>query len=308
VRARAGDWLLLLALTAMWGSAFLFTKLALTAFPPGQVVALRLLLATVVLVALALATGHGLPGRTRLWGYLLAVAVFGNALPFYLHSWGQQHVSSALAGILIAAMPLFTLVLAHRFVPGERITPARLTGVGVGFAGIVVLLGPQGLSAPDDPSELLAQLAVLGAAACYAVSAVVTRHRPRGDVVSASAGTLILASALMLPFAALEMPATGPTPEDGPGASLRAAAALAALGVFSTGAATLAYFRLIASAGPSFLALANYLIPLWAVGAGALFLGERLRPSDLAALVLVLAGIALTQLPRRPARHRSDGE
>ncbi|MDX1656490.1 MAG: DMT family transporter, partial [Candidatus Competibacteraceae bacterium] len=110
---RPRDWLLLLALVAMWGSSFLLTKLAVATLPPTAVVAGRLSIAALVLATMALVRGHRPPVSITLWGYFIAMGVVGSSLPFFLISWGQQHIDSALAGILMAVMPLVTLVLAH---------------------------------------------------------------------------------------------------------------------------------------------------------------------------------------------------
>jgi len=288
------DWLLLLALVALWGSSFALIKLALATLPPLTVVAGRLVIAAVVLIGWVYASGRRLKLSARLWLFLIAMAVTGNCLPFFLISWGQQFIDSALAGILMAVMPLVTLALAHFLVADEHIDPAKIFGFVLGFAGIVTLLGPESLRAwQGSDLPLLAELAVLGGAFCYAVNTIVARRRPASDALQAAAGVALAASVLMTPLAVIsERPWTlAPA-----GTSLLA---LGVLGVFSTAVATVLYFRLITSAGPTFLAMINYLIPLWAVMTGALFLGEQPGWNALGALVLILTGIALAQWPRR---------
>jgi drug/metabolite transporter (DMT)-like permease len=286
------DWLLLALLVAAWGSAFLMISVAVESLPPGSVVAGRLAVAALLLTVLVRVSGRRLPRRGIDWAFLAGVAVTGNAIPFFLISWGQQFIDSALAGILMAITPLATLVLAHLFVPGERLTPPRVGGFVLGFAGVTVLLVPSlGESRPLS-TELLPQIAVLVGAVCYGAASVIARRRPASDALSASAGTAILAAALMLPVAALtELPWTGPP-------SQAALWAVLGLGVISTAVASVAYFRLIETAGPTFVALSNYLIPPWAVGLGVVFLGERPRLLHLVGLGLVLLGIAVSQLHR----------
>jgi drug/metabolite transporter (DMT)-like permease len=293
-----GDWVRLLALTVLWGSAFLLTKIAVSTLSPDLVVAGRLAVACLLLAPLALlrprSGGARLPWGARLWVFLLLIAVFGNALPFSLIAWGQQRIDSALAGILMAIMPLATLGLSHYLVPGERLTPYRIAGFLFGFSGVLVLLGPDALQgAAKGEGSLPAMLAVLGGALCYAVSAILARLRPASDALPSAAATTLMATGLMLPF--VLGPGDLDLPLQGTAASL---GAVLALGAFSTALASILYFQLITSAGPAFVSQLNYLIPLWAVAAGMLFLGERPEPKALYALLLILGGILLVRLER----------
>ena len=278
----------------MWGSAFLLTKVAVSALPPETVVATRLVIAAAGLTALMLIMGKGLPGGRRQWLFFLAMAVLGNALPFWLISWGQQRIDGGLAGILMAVMPLTTLLLAHLFVAGERLNRSRSAGFLLGFLGIVVLMGPEALlELRGGGTVLLSELAVLGGAVCYAVNTIVARRRPDGDPLAAAAAVMMLASAIMVPLALAGTPvAVAEVPAN-------AAIAVGVLGVVSTALATVVYFRLVSAAGPTFVSLINYLIPLWALLGGMVFLGERPEWSALAALALILSGIALSEVKGR---------
>jgi drug/metabolite transporter (DMT)-like permease len=280
---------MLLALTVMWGSAFLLIKVALVAATPELIVATRLLVAASVLGLAWLLLRRRWPQGRRLWLFFVLIALLGNTLPFGLITWGQQSVDSSLAGILMAVMPLFTLVIGHFSVPGEHLTTRRLIGFGVGFSGMFVLMAPGLDASTAGAPPLIAMLAILGGAACYAVSAVLSRLRPPSDALTTAAATLLLASLMALVL-------FPPAPEDLvalPGATT-AVAAMLALGLFSTAVAALVYFRLITETGPAFVSQLNYLIPLWAVALGVLLLDERLAWSDLLAMLLVLAGIALS--------------
>ena len=301
------DWVRLLALTLLWGSAFLLTKVAVSSLDPDLVVAGRLSVACVLLVPLALlrrAGVGGAPWGARLWVFLILIAVFGNALPFSLIAWGQQRIDSALAGILMAVMPLATLGLSHFLVPGERLTPYRVAGFLLGFTGVLVLMGPDAVQgAANGEGPLLPMLAVLGGALCYAVSAILARLRPPSDALPSAAATTLLAAGLMLPL--VFSPGGLDPPGDAPGEPTWASlAAVLTLGAFSTAWASILYFQLIKSAGPAFLSQLNYLIPLWAVAVGMLFLGERPDSNALYALALILGGILLTQLERRRALRK----
>ncbi|MFN3987365.1 MAG: DMT family transporter [Rhodocyclaceae bacterium] len=293
MRRPLSHWLLLFALVAMWGSSFLMTKVAVSSLAPTHVVSGRLLVAALLLCTVVLVARRAMPCGGRIWAYFVVMAVVGNALPFILISWGQQRIDSGLAGILMAVMPLTTLVLAHFFVPGEHLDRRRLAGFGLGFCGIVVLIGPQALARLGGSGEVLAaQVAVLGGAVCYAVNTIVARRRPEADALLTAAVVLALATGLSLPLAlATPLPVLAHLP-------LEAALAVGFLGVVCTALATVGYFRLIALAGPTFLSLINYLIPLWAVGLGMLFLGERPEWNALFALVMILAGIGLSQSRR----------
>ncbi len=291
-------WLMLLALVVMWGSSFGLTEVALASVSAESVVAARIVIAGLVLVALVVATGRRIPLDARLWGFFAVMAVLGNCLPYWLITWGQETVDSGLAGILMAVMPLATLVLAHFFVAGERMSWVKAAGFALGFIGIVVLMGPEALLRIEGHgSALLAELAVVAGAVCYAANTIVARLCPLRDGLIAAAGTALAANLLLLPTIGGEL--TGDLEQ----LDLPAVWAIALLGVVSTALAPVLYFRVIRLAGPTFLSLINYLIPLWAVLVGMLFLGETPAWSALAALALILGGIAVSQVKsaRQPA-------
>ena len=303
-RHELSDWLRLLALTLMWGSSFLFTKIAVTALPMPVIVTARLSIAALLLLPLTLALSGGLPRGGRLWLFFGLIAVVGNLLPFSLITWGQHAIDSGLAGILMAVMPLATLALAHLFVPGERLTTYRVGGFLLGFAGVVVLIGPQALLAiGGEHGPLLPMLAVLAGALCYGVSAILARLRPPSDAVSSAAAVTLLAALLSLP-ASLQ---SGPV--DLAGLSVGVIGAVLFLGLLSTALAMIVYFRLIQSAGPGFTSQLNYLIPLWAVGVGMLFAGEQPTLGQWLGLGLILGGILLSRRePRSVPAARTKSE
>ncbi len=284
-------WLLLVTLSLLWGSSFALTRIAVSELSPAMLVVGRNLLASLVLLGLVLLLGRGWPRGPRLWAFILTIAVVGNMTPFLLISWGQQRIDSGLAGILMAIMPLMTLVLAHFLVAGERMTSARLVGFLIGFAGILALVGPAALRELGGPGEtLLAQLAVLLAACCYAVNTIIARHKPASDAWSTSALVLGMAWLLTLPLALLPADAVLPT-----GLSSGVLWAVLVLGVLCTALGSVVYFTLVTAAGPTFLSLINYLIPLWALAIGILFLGERPEWNHLLALVMILVGVGVSQ-------------
>jgi drug/metabolite transporter (DMT)-like permease len=288
------EWALLLSLVAMWGSSFMFNKLAVASVPPATVVAGRLALGTITLLVLLYARGLRLPPLGPIWGAYALLGFLGNALPFFLIAWGQQVVDSALAGILMAAMPLATLVLAHFVVHGEHMTTNRLAGFVLGFLGIVFLMEPAAVAGIGGAAiQILAQLAVLGGALCYSANSVLARLLIKTDFLVAATGTLLVAAALMLPIALLH---DKPWTLHPSGASL---ASIVWLGVGPTAIATICYFRLISSAGPTFMSLVNYLSPAIAVFLGVTLLGEKPGVAAYAGLTCILLGIAISQWRRR---------
>jgi drug/metabolite transporter (DMT)-like permease len=292
------DWVLLASLVAMWGSSFMFIKLGLATVPTATLVAARLILGALILLAVVHARGARLPALWqnggRVWGNYAILALIGNCVPFTAITWGQQRTDSALAGILMAVMPLATMVLAHFFVQGEHMTRNRVLGFILGFTGIVVLMGPSAFGGFDGNSlATLSQLAILFGALCYAANSVLTRILARGDdILVASTVMLLIASVVTLP-AALYV--------DRPWLLQTSAASLWSiiwLGVGPTAIATVAYFKLIASAGPTFMSLVSYMTPVVAVLMGVALLGETPGLNAYIALGLILLGIAVSQWRR----------
>ena len=170
------DWVLLLALVAMWGSSFMFNKRGLETVTPLALVAARLAVGALVLLIVVHARGMRLPQIGPVWAAYTAMGFVGNALPFFLITWGQQAIDSALAGILIAAMPLATLLLAHFIIAGEHLTQRRAAGFLVGFAGILVLMGPAvATRSRGSTLQVVSELAVLGGALCYSTNSILAR-------------------------------------------------------------------------------------------------------------------------------------
>ncbi len=290
----AVTWVLLLTLGILWGASFLAVELALHDFAPLQIAALRIALAAIIVTTASFALGDRLPPTTtpagrRIWLHCLGMAIFSNALPFSLLSWAQLNVNSGFAGISMAVVPLIILPLAHIFVPGEHLTRIKLTGFLLGFAGVVILIGPaQILAGTGSDVESTARLTCVIASCSYAIGAITTRTAPKGPALAFSSAALILASLIMLPLAFTLNPfPTAP--------NANAVLAILYLAVFPTALATMMLVHIIKTAGPSFLSLVNYQVPIWAVLFGMIFLGEALPGSFLVALALILLGMAISQ-------------
>lgn len=288
------DWAMLGLLGLIWGASFLGVELALTGFGPITTAAGRIGLAAIILVGLALRAGGlprwSAPNGPRIWAHILGMALFTNAIPFALLSWAQESVTSSFAGITMAIVPLMVLPLAHLMVPGERMSLRRVAGFAIGFAGVVVLIGlPQGQGAG------LARLACVGASACYAIGSINTRLCPPVGLIAYSAAGLTVAAILIVPAALLieGVPALPP---------VKAVAGLLYLGLLPTALATVILVSVTRSAGPSFLSLVNYQVPVWAVILGTVFLGESLPSAFLFALILIIAGLVVSRSPAQRLR------
>lgn len=298
------EWSLLLTLSLLWGGSFLFVELALRGLPPLTIVLGRVGLAALLLGGvLALrrgsdpASGDRLPRRA--WGAALVMGLLNNAIPFTLFVLAQGRIDSALAAIVNATTPLWTVVVAHLFTADERITPAKAIGLVFGFAGVAVMAGRAG------GGEAIAILACLGAALSYGLAAVWGRRfrrmgiPPLATAFGQTAGATLLLTPLWL---VLDRPWAMQAPGAGP---VLAVAAMAAL---STALAYLIYFRLLASAGATNLSLVTFLIPVSAAAMGMVFLNEALLPRHVLGFALIAAGLlAMDGRLMRRLRERGAG-
>ena len=286
----AANWAAVLALGLVWGAAFMGISLALRGFGPFTVAAGRLAIAALALAAagLWLKSSDGPKTTWRHAPYLLIVSLIGMALPFLLLSWGQTRVSSGFAGVAMSSVALFILPLAHVLVPGDQITPRKLIGFLLGFAGVVVLLGPSLLTEGWGGAEVLGRFACIGAAACYAIASLTTRLSPPIDPVALATWQVLLAALFMVPLALLVegMPVAFP---------VLPTTALIVLALVPTALAGFLRITVIRSAGPSFMSMVSFQVPVWAVVLGIVFLGEPVSPDLFLALTLILGGMLVSQ-------------
>ncbi len=298
-QATRRDWLSLALLGLIWGASFLGVAVALDGFGPLTVAAVRIAIGAIALMVVAFATGVGLPDFTtptgkRVWLHCLGFAIFTNALPFSLLSWAQLHVASGFAGITMAVVPLFVLPLA-RIVLKEPMTARKISGFLMGFVGVLVLIGPQALGGLGSATENVARVACVGASLCYATGTMITRTAPQTPLLSYSAAGLLIGALIIVPIA-LMMEGIPPALPAIP------IFALIYLGIFPTALATLLLVNVVNSAGPTFMSLVNYQVPIWAVVFGIIFLGEALPPTFITALVLILGGLFISQAKARRFR------
>lgn len=275
----------------VWGSTFMFIEVALTGISPFWLATYRLAIASVVMGAIWIGLRcplaldpHNAP---KPWQYLWSGAI-SSAVPFLLLNWGQTHVTSGFAGTAMSAVPLVVLPMAHFLVPGERMSWAKAIGMGMGFVGVILLVGGDAFDSSGSALEVWGRLACLAVAVCYALNSVTIRRLPPVDPIGLTTMMMIAGCVITLPFSIL---AEGWPPVP----SGQALGALIAIGVVSTATMNLLRVLVIRSAGPTFLTLVNYQVPVWSVVLGALILGEALPPSLLSALGLILAGVAISQ-------------
>lgn len=286
----AKSWIMVATLGLVWGASFLFIELALTGVGPFWLTASRILFAGLLTTAIWKMRGRPLyeTDERAGWVPLLAVGVLSSALPFVAISWGQQFVTSGFAGVSMAAVALVVLPLAHFFVPGERLTLRRSLGFLIGFIGVAVLIGPEAFRSTEVDGELFGRFACVLGAACYAVSSVLMRRLPPVDPVGLSAVTLLIGAVPVTVLAAI-VEGVPPMP------SAEVAMVILTLGLVQTAAANLLRVMVIRSAGPVFMSLTNYQVPLWSVLLGVLLLGESVEASLFMAMVLILTGVFLSQ-------------
>jgi drug/metabolite transporter (DMT)-like permease len=272
-------WLWLIALASIWGASYMFIKIGLRDLSAPMIACVRIGLAALVLVPLA-ASRHALGGVRHRMGTIVILAAVQVAGPFLLIALGEQEISSALAGILVATAPIFTAVLAIWVDHEERSEGVRLVGIVLGIAGVAALFG---IDLSGSGSAVLGGLAVVLAGLGYAVGGFMVKHRFTGaEPIGVAAWVMVASTVLLAPAAAITAPAS--TPAFGP------VAAVAVLGVLGTGVAFAIFYTLIRQVGPARSFIVAYLAPGFAVVYGALLLGERLTVATLAGLALILAG------------------
>jgi len=279
-----------MVLVALWGSSFLFTAISVDTVDPISVVFYRLVLGALVLALVVFARGQSFPRSARVWGGFLLMAIAGNALPFFLISWGQQTIDSGVAGMIMAIMPLMTMVFAHYFVEGETLNRYKIIGFSLGISGVALLLGPV---FEGGARALVSGIAIFTAATCYAVNAILIKRLPRFSPMVGACGVLITASLVILPFWLLLAPENNSISQD-------SMMAVIWLGIGPTGIATIVLFSVIDRAGPTFLSTINYLVPVVAFFCGALLLAEPVSWHHFVALATILGGIGITRIRVTP--------
>ncbi|ADY64992.1 DMT family transporter [Agrobacterium tumefaciens] len=294
----ASEWGMLVALSLLWGGSFFFIGIAVKELPPVTIVTLRVSLAAAALLIVCRIMGLHLPRQWAVWRAFFGMGLLNNIIPFCLIVWGQTHIASGLASILNATTPLFTVIVAHFLTADEKMTGNKLAGVLIGFAGVATMIGPAAFGGAI--SGLWGQIAILGAAISYSFAGIFGRcFKAMGVPPLMTATGQISSSTLMLIPAALliDKPWTLAMP------SLGTWGALIGIALLSTALAYLIFFRILATAGATNLALVTFLIPVSAILLGSLILGEQLEIKHFAGMAMIAAGLAAID-GRLPAKLR----
>jgi drug/metabolite transporter (DMT)-like permease len=278
----------------IWGSSFLWIKIAVQELPPVTLVAMRLFLAVIGLGLLVHYQRQRLPRQRGLLLAYLYMGIFNTALPFSLVSWGETSIDSGLTSILSASVPLFTMVIAHLWLHDEKMTLSRVAGLVVGFLGVVTLVS-RSLGSGGAPDNMWGELAIVGGAICYATSANFARKYLRGQpaVVQAAMTMLVADAGAWLGALWVDRPVHLPAL---PATWL----AVIWLGVLGSGVAYLLFFYLINSWGATRTTMVSYVFPVIGLILGVTFLRERADWSLAAGSLLVLGGIVIVNLKGRP--------
>jgi drug/metabolite transporter (DMT)-like permease len=281
-------WLLIGILSILWGGAFFLIEVGLRSYPPITLVFMRLALAVPPMWIAMRLVGERLPTEPRIWGLLAIVGALNCALPFILFFWGQQYLDSGYASILNATTPLWGVITAHFLTRDEKATPARVIGVLIGMAGIVVMVGPEATKGLSN--NLLAQLACIVSTIFYSFAAIYGRRLSQTELtpMAVATGQTMMAALMMVPIVAvMDHPWTMAMP------GLDSTLAGVTLAIFSTALAYTLYFRLIDRSGASNAQLVAFLMPILAVILGIAFLGESLSGGQIAGAGLIAIGLAI---------------
>ncbi|MEL6585775.1 MAG: DMT family transporter [Pseudomonadota bacterium] len=287
------NWASIIALGLIWGGTFMVVAIALRGYGPVTVAAARTSLGALALVGLALALRRPVPSLSTVGVlFVCGIGIVTAALPFFLLSWGQQYVTSAFAGLSMAVLPLFVLPLAHWLVPGDRLTWHKAGGFALGLLGAAILMGPGIWAATGGDLEALGRVACICATISYASGSILTRRCPPMDGIWLSALSLVVGAVILVPAMLLAegIPGSAPT---------GTMVAILFLGLVPTAFAALLRTFVIRSAGPSFMTMVNYQVPVWSMIFGAAVLGEDLPGRFFVALALIATGLAVSQSGRR---------
>ncbi len=280
-------------MAAVWGASFLFMHIAGPEFGPLATSALRVGIAALVLFPLVLARGQG-AAMLRYWRPIAVIGLFNAGIPFACFTFALMHISTGLTSILNATMPLFTALVAWVWF-GQRPSPVRLLGLAIGFAGVALLVvskssvGQPGVTAASGGQQVLAMAACLCATLCYGIAACASKkYLASAPSIAVTAGTNLSAAVLLL------VPAVWWGPRSMP--SVSAWMAIAAVGIFCTAMAYVLYYRMIQTTGPAITSTVTYVVPLFALFYGYLFLHETITPAMVGYGALILLGTALSAL------------
>ena len=282
------NWFLLILLSAIWGGAFTLNKMALDSFTPEVIVAGRLISGSIFLVALIYFLYKRFSINLDQVNYYLFMSLVGIVIPFIAIITGQKNIDSAMAGILMATMPISTILLSHLFLDDEKMNKQKFIGFIISFLGVFILIYRDDLFIDNSISETFeSQLLVILGATLYAFAAIYGKKYKITDPLSASTGTILFATFFMtiyLIFIDQSKPSYS---------NLLLDMNILLLGVLCTAIATVIYFQILQSEGASFISMMNFLIPLWAILFGIIILNDQFSWNYILGLLVILFGIKL---------------
>lgn len=286
------DYALLIVLASMFGASFMMTKIAVVDVPPATIALTRIAIGGVMLFFIMLMYSQTLRSLLPHWKMIALAGFFGTALPFFLISWGQEKVDAGLTAILMAIMPLFTLVLAHFFTNDEKLNVFKIIGFCLGLLGVAVLIGFDKLASFGE--ETIRSYAIMLAACSYAVHAILSKFLTDLPRYAVSSAVLLVSILFLLPIVLyLDTPWTLDI-------SARSWWMLILLGILPTGLGMLMLFAIIERQGASFLSQINFLVPVFGVLWAIALINETLPPNALVALLIILAGVAIARINSTP--------
>jgi drug/metabolite transporter (DMT)-like permease len=287
------NWFLLILLSAIWGGAFTLNKIALDLYTPEVIVAGRLIVGSAFLIVLIYFIYRRFSFNLSQLNYYLFMSLVGIVIPFIAIINGQRNIDSAMAGILMATMPITTILLSHFFLVDEKINQQKFIGFLISFFGVFILIYREDLFINNSFSKtLISQLQVMLGSTLYSIAAIYGKKYKMTDPVSASTGTILFATFFMLIYLIFIDESNVSIP------MLLVNYNILLLGILCTAIATIIYFQILQTAGASFLSIMNFLIPLWAILFGILILNDAFSWNYIFGLIIILAGIKLANSNR----------
>jgi len=282
------DWVLLILLSLVWGGSFFFNEIGLRELPVISIVAMRVAIAAVVLWVVVLAQGLPIPSGIRNWSWFLMMGLINNVLPFTLIVYGQTTVTAGLASILNATTPFFMVLIIALFVDNETIVKRQITGLIVGFSGVVLMLAPDLLNSGN--TSIIGQAAVLCAAFSYAAAGIYGRRFQQVGIppVVAAAGQVSMSAVLLVPVAIYFNGIPNFT-----SLSVSVWMSIVGIAVLSTALAYVLYFRILNSAGAVNLMLVTFLMPVSALMLGTFFLHEPVRVLEIVGIGIIAIALVI---------------
>jgi drug/metabolite transporter (DMT)-like permease len=287
------NWFLLILLSAIWGGAFTLNKIALDLYTPEVIVAGRLIVGSAFLIVLIYFIYKRFSFNLSQLNYYLFMSLVGIVIPFIAIINGQRNIDSAMAGILMATMPITTILLSHFFLVDEKINQQKFIGFLISFFGVFILIYREDLFINNSFSKaLISQLQVMLGSTLYSIAAIYGKKYKMTDPVSASTGTILFATFFMLIYLIFIDESNVSIP------MLLVNYNILLLGILCTAIATIIYFQILQTAGASFLSIMNFLIPLWAILFGILILNDDFSWNYILGLLIILSGIKLANSTR----------